>query len=51
MDVLTKIQLRGRNDHLERAGKNKSNLVTRLVPKVNSDSFLMSYLEITLTSE
>ena len=50
VDILTKIQTSGRNNHLEPSGKNESNLATRLVPKVNSDSFLISYLEFTLTS-
>ena len=46
-----KIQLRGRNDHLEVSGKNQSNLVATLFPKVNSKSFLINSLEITFTSE
>ena len=51
MDILTKIHLIGRKDHLKLPGKKKFSLVTRQVLKVNSDSFLMSDLEIFLTSE
>ena len=51
MDMLTNIQLNGRNDHLEPSGKNYSKLVTGLVTKVNGDSFLMSYLENSFTAK
>ena len=48
MDILRE-QKEG--DQVELSGKNYFSLVTRLVPKVNSERFLMNYLEITLTAE
>ena len=48
MDILRE-QKEG--DQVELSGKNYFSLVTRLVPKVNSERFLMNCLEITLTAE